>query len=111
MYVVSRVDLTPGAKIAQSVHGVADFIMTHPEIASEWHKNSNYIVCLSAKNESELYLLIDKLESQNIPFVKFTEPDLDNQVTSISAYGIDAGKLFSNLPLAMKEYTQQKVTI
>lgn len=100
---MSRKDLTPGYQIAQSAHAVADFAIKHPQVAGEWHRESNYIVCLSVKDESELCLMAEKLMSRNIPFVQFNEPDLDDQVTSIAAYGLDAGKLFSNLPLALKE--------
>jgi hypothetical protein len=53
-------------------------------------------------------LLSGKLESRGIPFIQFVEPDLGNQVTSIAAYGEDAGKLFSNLPLALKDLGKQE---
>ena len=108
MYVVSRKDLAPGYQIAQSAHAIADFTIKHPQLAAEWHKESNYIVCLSAKDESELCHLAYTLESRGIPFIQFIEPDLGNQTTSIAAYGEEAGKLFSNLPLALKELGRQQ---
>ena len=78
--------------------------MQHPQEASSWHTNSNYVVCLSVKDENELMLLARKLETNNVKHVIFREPDFDNQATSISIEPCDKGKkLVSNLPLMFKE--------
>lgn len=96
--------------MAQSAHAVANFSYTHHELFKTWHKESNYIVCLSTESESELSILMERLESNNASHVGFREPDMDNQLTAIAAYGDDVQNIFSNLPLALKEYGRQKLT-
>lgn len=60
-------------------------------------------------NEDELMSLSDRLKNNNIPFVLFREPDLYGQATSIAACGPEAARLFSSLPLALKEFGRQEV--
>ncbi len=101
---ISRKDLKPGQQLAQSSHALTEFIFLHPEIAKDWHQNSNYIACLSAKNEQELESLIVRLEQKNIKYAIFREPDLDNQLTAIAIEPGEASrKSCSSFPLALKE--------
>ena len=53
---------------------------------------------------------MERLKSENISCIGFNEPDMDNQLTAIAAYGDNTEKIFSNLPLALKEYGRQKLT-
>ena len=91
------------------MHAIANFSITHHDLLKAWHFNSNYIVCLSAKTESELFNIIERLKSVDSTYIGFTEPDMDNQLTSIAAYGDNVHKVLSNLPLALKEHGRQQL--
>ncbi len=84
--------------------------MQFPEEAKEWHKNSNYLCQLSAKNEFELEKLARKAEERGIKFIRFYEPDLDNQLTAIALEpGLATKKLTQKLPLMLKEINEKKL--
>lgn len=53
---------------------------------------------------------MERLKSENSTHIGFTEPDMDDQLTAIAAYGDNIEKIFSNLPLALKEHGRQKLT-
>jgi len=53
---------------------------------------------------------MERLKSENIAHIGFTEPDMDNQLTSIAAYGDNTENIFSNLSLALKQYGRQQLT-
>jgi len=92
---------------AQSAHCAIQFVMDHSTISSEWFKKSNYLVLLSVQNEQELLSFVEKFNKNGIVFSCFYEPDLDNQLTSISFLSDDISrKLVSNLPLLLKEYNK-----
>lgn len=112
LIVISRRDLPPGVQSAQSTHAAIDFIFDHPEIALEWHKNSNYLVQLSVKDESELLSMVEKLDRKGIVCTKFHEPDLDNELTSISLEpSRESRRVTSNLPLLLKEFNKKEEEI
>lgn len=63
---------------------------------------SNYICCLSAKNEQHIYSIMDNCINNNIKFSIFREPDLNNEITAIALEpGQLSKKLCSNLRLAL----------
>ena len=102
---VTRRDLTPGMQAVQSAHSIPLFSIEHPEIFSEWYEKSNYLVVLSVDNENSLKSLIVKIQSKGLKYSVFTEPDIENQITSIAIEPCDeTARLISNLPLALKEY-------
>lgn len=69
-----------------------------------WHRDSNYVALLAAKDEGELQKLIDKANQKGIRYVAFYEPDMDNQLTAICFEPTDAARrLTSSIPLALKE--------
>lgn len=104
LYVVTRQDLFPGAQIAQSIHAVVDFGIEHTEIYREWHRISNYICVLAAKNEQELIRLIERLDKKQIKYSIFKEPDFDNELTAIAIEpGNPSKRLCSSYPLALKD--------
>lgn len=101
MYVVTRKDLNPGSQIAQSGHAIAQFLLDYPENSKQW--NNNYLICLSTDNEKTLNHLVEKLGKFDIPLSTFTEPDLDNQLTSIAfQHNEDSRKYTTSLSLALK---------
>jgi hypothetical protein len=104
LYIISRRDLSIGQQAVQGQHGLAEFIFEHPEIAKEWHLNSDYLAFLSVENEQELITLMNKALARNIKFSIFRESDLDNQITAlVLAPGGKAKKLCFNLSLALKD--------
>ncbi len=69
-----------------------------------WHRDSNYVALLAAKDEEELNKLIEKAKEKGIKFVAFYEPDIDNQLTAVCFEPTDAARrLTSSIPLALKE--------
>ena len=102
---MTRKDIHPGYQAVQSVHSVPLFFMEHPEIFLEWYNVSNYLAVLSVDNEESLKNLINKAHDRGLKYSVFTEPDIDNQITSIAIEPCDeTERLVSNLPLALKEY-------
>jgi Asp-tRNA(Asn)/Glu-tRNA(Gln) amidotransferase B subunit len=64
-------------------------------------------VTLSTENEQSLKNILEKLNKEGIDYSVFTEPDLNNELTSItiSPEATEWCKRYlSSLPLAMKEY-------
>ena len=80
LYVIVRRDLTSSQIAVQAGHAVAAFLL-HGECL--W-KNET-LIYLGAKDYSHLQRIIYKLELKNIPFIKFKEPDMDNEVTAIAS--------------------------
>jgi hypothetical protein len=101
---VTRQDLSNGAQLAQSLHASLEFFNQYPDLSKEWITQSSYLVCLSAKDEQELEALSIKAKERNITVVEFREPDLNNELTALCFEPtIEAKKLCSSIPLAMKE--------
>ncbi len=102
MVVITRSDLTPGYQAQQSCHAIADFQHAFPDASKDWKDTTNSIVLLGARNEQELEKLYDKL-SLKTDVVKFYEPDLNNELTSIALYASpEIRKKLANLPLLGK---------
>ena len=87
--------------MAQACHGMRQFCEEHPALDKEWFANSNYIVVLSAKDETHLFKTMEKAIQENVSFSAFREPDLDDTVTAV-VLGPSAGsaKICKRLPLA-----------
>jgi hypothetical protein len=65
-------------------------------------ENSKYIVSLSIDNEEKLQRLFYKLQDSGAQVVSFTEPDINDQLTSICYYGTpEMIKITNNLNLAL----------
>lgn len=105
LYVIVREDLNPSYQAVQAGHAAIQFQHDHSDIANRWHRDSNYLVYLSAKDESHLFKLISKADNQDIKYSTFIEPDMGDQVTAIALEPCEAAKkLCSSLPLALKSY-------
>lgn len=103
LVLITRNDLTPGQQAAQIVHAGIDFTFEHPNRAGPWHKDSNYVVLLSAKDENHLINLIQKCELKELKYTAFREPDLENSITAIAIEPSElTQKMVSNLPLLFK---------
>ena len=101
---VVRADLKPGAQIAQTGHAIAEFAHQFPTEFQEWKTKSNYLISLSIDNEERLQRLFYKLQDNGADVVAFTEPDIQDQLTSICYYGTpEMRKITDKLDLALEE--------
>lgn len=86
--------------MAQSGHAISQFFLEHTELAKQW--NNGYLISLSIKNEYELQKLLRKLQDMHISVSYFTEPDIGDELTSISFLETeDTKKLTKGLKLAL----------
>lgn len=107
LVIVTRRDIAPGYQAVQSAHSIPQFSYEHPEAFYQWYHNSNYLILLSVEDENALKELLLKASEKGIRHSAFTEPDINNQITSIILEPHEETyKLVSNLPLALKEYTK-----
>lgn len=103
--IVTREDLSPGYQLTQSAHVMAEFSQDHPDIFKSWKHESNYLACLSVRDEISLELLASKLVSKQIKFSVFREPDINNQITAIAIEpSDDSRRVCSSIPLALKNF-------
>ncbi len=102
--------MSAGYQATQSIHALSEFSNEHFSIYQDWCNFSKAITLLAVKNEDELKYLISKLSQKEIPFSVFIEPDVNNQVTAIAvAPSLEAKKLCSSIPLALKEYNKSNL--
>ena len=96
LYVVVRSDLPPGLQLAQACHAAREFAADYPgDLAGE------NLVALSCPNELSLWRLTDDARLACVPVTPFREPDLGGELTA-AAFGNNARKLLSSLPLALR---------
>lgn len=93
---VTRKDLEAGYQLVQTGHSIAEFAHQHPNKFNDWITNSNYLVSLSTDNEDTLKNLYEKLKYHGANVIAFTEPDIDDQLTSICYYGTPELRKFTN---------------
>lgn len=96
LYIVLEKALDAGLKMAQAVHAGFLFQEEHPELHTHWYTESNNIVVLERE---DLPSLAAHLEGEGLRLSRFTEPDLDGQLTAICAEP-SSWKHLSNIPLA-----------
>lgn len=80
LYVIVRKDLSPSQRAVQAGHAVAEFLLRGP--FSRWSNGT--LVYLGVKGLNQLENLKYKLQSLDIPFTEFREPDVGDQVTAIA---------------------------
>lgn len=101
---VTRQDLSSGYQTVQTAHAIADFAHEFPDQFKKWKQESNSIICLSVKDEQELEKFCTTLDKKEIKYVKFYEPDVNNQLTAICLEPSErARKVTSYLPLCNKK--------
>jgi peptidyl-tRNA hydrolase len=99
---IVRKDLTNGQQLAQSLHSATEFAHKYPNLFNDWMTNSQYVVSLSVDDEQKLKEIHEKLEWFGANVVKFHEPDMENQLTSIAYYGTpELMKITDKLKLAL----------
>lgn len=100
--VIVRSDLSPGYKVAQSSHAVANFAIEHEQNFKHWQQTSNYLCCLET-SKLKLSRIIDLLDELKIKCTVFFEPDID-EITAIAVQSIPRDlhkRLFKNLKLTL----------
>lgn len=97
MYVLVRKDLDETYRIVQGSHALAEYSL-RGDIESFKLWDNGTIVFLGVHDEHALKLWSLKLSHKNKRFVKWCEPDLDHQITSIAC--IDSGEVFKKLNIA-----------
>ena len=93
-----------GYQAVQSAHSVAQFAMEYRPEFEKWFETSQYMVSLGAKNLTQLEELITKADERGIKMSIFIEPDIGNEITSVTFQPCEASrKLTSSFPKLMKE--------
>ena len=101
---VTRKDLDAGYQLVQTAHSIAEFAHQYPNQFLDWKRDSNYLISLSVDNEEKLQRLFYKLQDNGADVVAFTEPDINDQLTSICYYGTpEMRKITDKLDLALEE--------
>lgn len=105
MVLITRRDLKIGYQCVQPAHALAEFAVKYPRCFKKWQTVYQNLVVLSVQDEAELEALSQKFGEQNLKYVLFREPDVNNQITAIAVQPhIKTYKLTSSLPLALKEF-------
>lgn len=89
LYIVVRNDIAPGLQMAQACHAAREFTLKSGEDVGE-----NLVVLHASHAELERLVTAS-------PCVPFHEPDLGGELTA-AAFGGNARKLLSSLPLALR---------
>lgn len=95
--------MSPGYKVAQTVHASADFSVRFEYEFKEWQDNSNYLCCLET-SRYKMDRLIDRLELLKIKYHVFIEPDIGNEMTAIAVESMPRQEhkhLFKNYKLTL----------
>lgn len=102
LYVVVRGDIPAGDQLAQSCHAVAEFGVVSPERFAAWASAQRNLVALQAPSLTALAAIAEQLARDGIQFAPFHEPDMGAELTAL-AFGDEAAKLVSQLPLALRQ--------
>ena len=103
LYVVTRRDIPAGYQGVQSQHAAIQFMVDHPDRATEWFKASNFLAWLSVADEVELMRLITLAKDHRVRWSAFREPDVGGQITAIALEpGPATVDMCKGLPLALK---------
>ena len=85
-----RKDLSLAYRAVQGGHAVAQWIIDHP---GRWE--NEYLIYLDVQDVCALERWKSKLDFMEVSTSAFYEPDLDNELTSVSC--VDNGRLFRKL--------------
>ncbi len=80
LFVIVRKDLSISQRAVQAGHAVAEFLLRGP--LSRW-KNGT-LIYLGVKGLNQLENIKQKFEWEDIPYIEFREPDLNNEITAIA---------------------------
>lgn len=97
LYILVREDLDPSYRMVQGMHAAAEVVNLFPEVYGP--NKCMPFVCLIVKDQSELYRWAVRIQKNCDTWFQWTEPDLDNQLTSVACM-TRGGRIFKNLQLA-----------
>ncbi len=92
LYVIIRKDLTHAQRAVQAGHAVAEYLL---KCSQDWQNST--LIYLGVKGETQLKNWGHKLNSLNVAYASWREPDLENQITAIATLG--DSELFKNVNL------------
>lgn len=98
LYVLVRSDLSKSQQAVQAGHAVAEWLLKHRSCqchCSTWA--NGVLVYLKVRNEAELLEWSSRINSKTGCTSSFTEPDLNESLTAVAAFGIS--DLVNTLPL------------
>jgi len=81
LYVIVRKDLSDSQMAVQAGHAVAEYLL-HSHF-SRW--KNEILIYLGVKNLLQLEKLKYKLDQEDIEYIEFREPDLNNEATAIAS--------------------------
>lgn len=93
LYTLVRKDLGKSYGAVQAAHSVAEYLLRGPK--TKW--NNGTMVLLEVKNLRELEKWANKLDDKGVKWKGFIEPDIGDQMTSLST--VSTGEIFKRLPL------------
>ena len=85
----------------QAAHALQEFNIQYPELARNWHGESNTIVLLAVPDEASLAALLRKAKDKLAPISAFHEPDRQGELTAV-ALGPSGRRFVRDLPLALQ---------
>ena len=80
LFVIVRKDLTPSQQAVQAGHAVAEYLL-HSHL-TRWSNQT--LIYLGVNSLFDLEKLKYKFEKNDIVYVSFNEPDLNNETTAIA---------------------------
>ena len=82
LYIITRNDLDIHYAAVQAGHGVAQWLINNPD--QTW--NNRTLIYLAVRDEYALTKAMIKLQYKDVKISTFHEPDLNNELTSVTAY-------------------------
>lgn len=80
LYLIVRKDLSTSQRAVQAGHAVAQFLLCSP--STRWQNGT--LIYLGVKGLKQLENLKRKFEIEDIRYIEFKEPDLNNEITAIA---------------------------
>lgn len=81
LYVIVRKDLTTSQQAVQAGHAVAAFLLDG-HFFRRWENGT--LIYLGVKGLTQLENIKRRFQFNDIPFIEFREPDLENETTAIA---------------------------
>ncbi len=94
LYVLTRKDLRKSSPAVQAGHAVAEFLLKNPD--TKWDNGT--LIYLGVRNLHELRKWSHRLDNEDIKWVGFKEPDINNEMTALATV-LDNNRFFSRLRL------------
>lgn len=98
MYVIVRNDISKSYQAAQGGHALAQMALDWPESFKDW--NNGTIVYLKTSCEQMTEMTSNSLLNElGMVYSDWYEPDMGDELTAISVYGLNAENYFKDFKL------------